>query len=53
MHLKKTSTVLGLAVGSALALSAMPAEAATVEFGNNGILFDEDTKIDFRFVCRQ
>ncbi|MEQ9237814.1 PEP-CTERM sorting domain-containing protein [Coleofasciculus sp. E2-BRE-01] len=53
MDLKKTSTVLGLAVGSALALSAMPAEAATVEFGNNGILFDEDTTIDFEFLQSQ
>lgn len=53
MHLKTTSTVLGLAIGSALALSAMPAEAATVEFGNNGILFDEDTTIDFEFLQSQ
>ncbi|MEQ9482201.1 PEP-CTERM sorting domain-containing protein [Coleofasciculus sp. F4-SAH-05] len=53
MYLKKTSTVLGLAVGSSLALSAMPAEAATVEFGNNGILFDTDTKIDFDFIQSQ
>jgi len=53
MYLKKTSTFLGLAVGSALALSAMPGEAATVEFGNNGILFDTDTKIDFDFIQSQ
>ncbi|MEQ8757019.1 MAG: PEP-CTERM sorting domain-containing protein [Coleofasciculus sp. G1-WW12-02] len=53
MHLKTTSTILGLAVGSALTLSTMPAKAATVEFGNNGILFDTDTQIDFDFIRSQ
>lgn len=53
MYLKTTSTCLGLAVGSAFALSTMPAEAATVEFGNNGILFDTDTTIDFDFIESQ
>ncbi|MFP4100470.1 PEP-CTERM sorting domain-containing protein [Coleofasciculus sp.] len=53
MYLKTTSTLLGLAVGSALTLSAMPAKAATVEFGNNGILFDEDTTIEFDFIRSQ
>ncbi|MEQ9482996.1 PEP-CTERM sorting domain-containing protein [Coleofasciculus sp. F4-SAH-05] len=48
MNLAKTSTVLGLVAGSALALSAMPAEAAS--FGNGGILFDTDTKVDFEFL---
>ncbi|MEQ9371437.1 MAG: PEP-CTERM sorting domain-containing protein [Coleofasciculus chthonoplastes F3-SA18-01] len=53
MNLAKTSTVLGLVAGSALALSAMPAEAFS--FGNGepdqpGILFDTDTKVDFEFL---
>lgn len=48
MNLAKTSTVLGLVAGSALALSAMPAEAAS--FSTDGILFDTDTKVDFEFL---
>jgi len=48
MNLAKTSTVLGLVAGSALALSAMPAEAAS--FGTDGILFETDTKVDFEFL---
>lgn len=48
MNLAKTSTVLGLVAGSALALSAMPADAAS--FNNGGILFDTDTKVDFEFL---
>ncbi|MEQ8968847.1 MAG: PEP-CTERM sorting domain-containing protein [Coleofasciculus sp. C1-SOL-03] len=48
MRLKKTSTVLGLAVGSALVLSAMPAGAVT--FGNDSIQFDQDTEVTFDFT---
>ncbi|MEQ8976173.1 MAG: PEP-CTERM sorting domain-containing protein [Coleofasciculus sp. C1-SOL-03] len=48
MNLAKTSTVLGLVAGSTLALSAMPAEAAS--FGTDGILFETDTKVDFEFL---
>ena len=48
MYLKTTSTFLGLAVGSAFALSTLPAEAAT--FGNNSILFDTDTTVTFDFT---
>jgi len=48
MNLAKTSTVLGLVAGGTLALSAMPADAAS--FNNGGILFDTDTKVDFEFL---
>jgi len=48
MNLAKTSTVLSLVAGGTLALSAMPADAAS--FGNGGILFDTDTKVDFEFL---
>lgn len=59
MNLVKTSTVLGLVAGSALALSAMPAEAFFFGNGNvdefdnptePGILFNTDTKVDFEFL---
>lgn len=48
MNLAKTSTVLSLVAGSALALSAMPAEAFS--FGNDGIKFGTKTKVDFEFL---
>lgn len=48
MNLAKTSTVLGLVAGSALALSATPAEAFS--FGNDGIKFDTKTQVDFEFL---
>jgi len=58
MNLAKTSTVLSLVAGGTLALSAMPADAASFgngedEFGDPsepGILFDTDTKVDFEFL---
>ncbi len=49
MNFTKTATVLGLIAGSAMALGAMPAQAASL-FGNDGIFFDNDTLVDFWFL---
>lgn len=50
MNFTKTATVLGLIAGSAMALGAMPAQAAAISFGNDGIKFAKDTMVDFWFL---
>ena len=52
MNLKSTSVLAGLLATSALTLSTVPAQAATL-FGNEGIRFDVDTIVDFSFVRSQ
>jgi hypothetical protein len=52
MNLKSTSVLAGLLATSALTLSTVPAQAATL-FGNEGIKFDVDTIVDFNFVRSQ
>ena len=51
MAIKSTFAILGLVAGSTLALSAIPAQAAS--FGNGGIKFDQDTMVDFGFISSQ
>lgn len=49
LNLKQTtSTCLGLVAGSTLAFYAMPADAFS--FGNDGILFEKNTMVDFMFM---
>jgi len=52
MNLKSTSVLAGLLATSALTLSTVPAQAATL-FGNEGIRFDVDTIVDFSFLRSQ
>jgi len=52
MNLKSTSVLAGLLATSALALSTVPAQAATL-FGNEGIRFDTNTLVDFSFLRSQ
>lgn len=49
MNFTKTTTVLGLIAGSAMALAAIPAQAASL-FGDGGIKFDKTTTVDFWFM---
>lgn len=49
MKFKKASLV-ALIAGGALAVVNTPAQAATILFGNEGILFDTDTIIDLEFL---
>lgn len=52
MNLKSTSFLAGLLATSALTLSTVPAQAATL-FGNQGLKFDKDTLVDFSFLRSQ
>ena len=52
MNLKSTSVLAGLLATSALTLSTVPAQAATL-FGNQGIKFDTNTIVDFSFLRSQ
>ncbi len=52
MNLKSTSVLAGLLATSALTLSTVPAQAATL-FGNQGLKFDKDTIVDFGFKRSQ
>lgn len=53
MPIKSISSYLSLLAGSIFTLVASPAQAAVLEFGTEGIKFDQDTTASFEFVSAQ